>query len=124
MSVINKPMVNVPLDELERTINVLRYAAHPYPSPHADYWEGYLAKPATQHQAAPVVWTHNKPEVAGAYWVRGNGLDQAALIQIVDDAEGLLCNLHQRTSESDFGFWYAVSDLSDSFEWSGPLYAR
>lgn len=51
---MNAEMVSVPLDDLKRTINVLRYAAHPHPSPHADYWENFLAKPTAQHQGEPV----------------------------------------------------------------------
>lgn len=54
MSLNNKQTVNVPLDELKKTINVLRYAAHPYPSPHANYWEDFLAMLTAQHQHEPV----------------------------------------------------------------------
>ncbi|WHL27809.1 hypothetical protein QJS63_26520 [Pseudomonas juntendi] len=73
-------------------------------------------------QGEPVVWSPVKPKVPGAYWVRGNGLDQEALIQVIDDDGDLRCNLHQRTTETDFGYGYAVSDLSGDFEWLGPLH--
>lgn len=80
--------------------------------------------PAEQHQGEPVAWSRVKPATPGAYWVRGNGLDQDALIQVIDDQGELRCNLHQRTTETDFGYGYAVSDLSEEFEWLGPLYTR
>ncbi|MFK4234234.1 Lar family restriction alleviation protein [Pseudomonas guariconensis] len=76
---------------------------------------------AKQHQGEPVVWSAVKPVSPGAYWIRGNGLDQEALVQVVNDGE-LRCNLHQRTTEADFGWGYAVSDLSPEFEWLGPLH--
>ena len=81
----------------------------------------YAAQP--QGEVEPAAWTRNKPTVAGAYWLRGNGLERDALIQVVDDPEGLRCNLHQRTTNEDFGWGYAVADLSGSFEWLGPLFA-
>lgn len=81
-------------------------------------------KPAAQHQGEPVAWTDNKPHKPGAYWIRGNGLDRDSLIEVVDDADGLRCNLHQRTTEADFGYGYSIDDLSDEFEWRGPLYAE
>nr|DAH57279.1 MAG TPA: hypothetical protein [Caudoviricetes sp.] len=67
-------------------------------------------------------WTNKKPVVPGAYWIRGNGLDQDALIQVVVDECELRCNLHQRTTETDFGYGYALSDLDEGFEWLGPLF--
>lgn len=76
---------------------------------------------AEQHQGEPVAWSAVKPVSPGAYWIRGNGLDQEALVQVINDGE-LRCNLHQRTTEADFDWGYAVSDLSPEFEWLGPLY--
>ncbi|TVT66067.1 MAG: hypothetical protein FHK79_18255 [Pseudomonas sp.] len=38
--------ISVPKHELERIINVLRYGAHPHPSPHADYLATLLKQPA------------------------------------------------------------------------------
>ncbi len=38
--------VRVPRDELDRAIKVLRYAAHPHPSPHADALEKLSAAPS------------------------------------------------------------------------------
>ncbi|MCY1383314.1 hypothetical protein D9M68_843500 [compost metagenome] len=47
--------INVPRDEVERLVNLLRYQSHPNRSPHADYWESLLqittASTATEGQA-------------------------------------------------------------------------
>lgn len=42
-------MVSVQRDEVERLVKLLAYQAHPYPSPHAEYWQGVLDQPAAQH---------------------------------------------------------------------------
>ncbi|MBF4207472.1 hypothetical protein EI533_07000 [Pseudomonas donghuensis] len=47
-------MVSVPRDEVERLVKLLQYQAHPYPSPHAEFWQGLLDAPAAQHQGEPV----------------------------------------------------------------------
>ncbi|MEG1628569.1 hypothetical protein [Pseudomonas sp.] len=54
----NEQMVSVPRDEVERLVKLLQYQAHPYPSPHAEFWQGLLDAPVAQHQDEPV-----------AYWV-------------------------------------------------------
>ncbi len=38
--------ISIPKHELERIINVLRYGAHPHPSPHADYLTSLLEQPS------------------------------------------------------------------------------
>lgn len=70
-----------------------------------------------------MAWSPAKPIAPGAYWVLGNGLDQDALVQVINDDGELRCNLHRPTTETDFGYGYAISDLSDDFEWLGPLKA-
>lgn len=50
----NTEMVSVPRDEVERLVKLLAYQAHPYPSPHAEYWQGILDAPAEPHQGEPV----------------------------------------------------------------------
>lgn len=45
-------MVSVPRDEVERLVKLLKYQAHPYPSPHAEFWQGLLDAPA-QHKGDP-----------------------------------------------------------------------
>lgn len=71
----------------------------------------------------PEGWTHDKPVVPGAYWVRGNGLEEAALVVVKPVDNDLWCNLHVRTTEPDFYYGYAVAQLDGSFEWLGPLAA-
>lgn len=65
----NNEMVSVPRDELEQTIKVLRYAAHPLPSPHADHWEEFLRKPVIEHQVEPVKL--NFPTMLRKMWSGG-----------------------------------------------------
>lgn len=48
--------INVPRDEIERLVKLLQYQAHPYPSPHAEFWQGLLDKPSAQGQGEPVAW--------------------------------------------------------------------
>ena len=43
-------MIIVPRDEVERLVKLLQYQAHPYPSPHAEFWQGLLDKPSAQGQ--------------------------------------------------------------------------
>ncbi|WP_178081562.1 hypothetical protein [Pseudomonas sp. Choline-3u-10] len=40
--------ISIPQHEVERVINVLRYGAHPHPSPHADYLATLLAQPQVE----------------------------------------------------------------------------
>lgn len=40
--------VLVPVDEVDRAVKVMRYAAHPYPSPNADALAAFLPKAATK----------------------------------------------------------------------------
>ncbi|WKL65511.1 hypothetical protein Q1Z72_12245 [Pseudomonas qingdaonensis] len=46
-------MISVPRDEVERLVKLLKYQAHPYPSPHAEFWQGLLDAPAAQHKGDP-----------------------------------------------------------------------
>ncbi|HBP6689770.1 TPA: hypothetical protein L6B04_16015 [Pseudomonas aeruginosa] len=75
------------------------------------------------HIAEPkaVTWSSQKPAAPGAYWIRGNGLSRPALIEVVLEQEQLRCNLHDRTTCDDFGFGYSVEQLSEKFEFLGPL---
>lgn len=83
-----------------------------------------LALPAEQHQGELMAWATVKPVAPGAYWVRGNGLSRAALIEVAHEHGQLRCNLHDRTTCDDFGFGYSVEQLSDEFEFCGPLYTH
>lgn len=112
----NNESVRLPRDLVDLAL------AH-LPNDSAAKWEIYelLGQPA-QQQGEPAAWSRVKPNTPGAYWVRGNGLEQEALIQVIEDGGELRCNLHQRTTETDFGWGYAVSELNEDFEWLGPLY--
>ncbi|WP_285643189.1 hypothetical protein [Pseudomonas sp. NBRC 100443] len=93
-----------------RTIAKLREYAHGLPAPVA--------------QAGQVPeWSSAKPTVEGAYWVRGNGLDEPAVILVKLDQGELWCNLHMNNTETDFGYGYTIAQLSSEFEWFGPLAA-
>lgn len=77
----NTEMVSVPRDELERLVKLLSYQAHPYPSPHAEYWQGILDAPA-QQQGEPVVsqcplccQPHEQVPVGRAGGQQANGCD-------------------------------------------------
>lgn len=50
----NTQTLTVPREEVERLVKLLAYQAHPYPSPHAEYWQGVLDQPVEQGQGAPV----------------------------------------------------------------------
>lgn len=74
-------MISVPRDEVERLVKLLAYQAHPYPSPHAEYWQGILDAPA-QQQGEPVVsqcplccQTHEQVPVGRAGGQQANGCD-------------------------------------------------
>lgn len=97
---------------------------------------GFVAVCPTCHQGVPaesahllygatetIQWTREKPSQTGAYWVRGNSLEEPALIQVKRDCGELWCNLHMSTTESDFGHGYSIGQLSDKFEWLGPLHS-
>lgn len=66
-------------------------------------------------------WTHAKPTQPGAYWIRGNLLMEPALVQVKTDRGQLWCNLHMSTTEPDFRHGFCIAQLSDQFEWIGPM---
>lgn len=81
------------------------------------------AHPVAQAQHSVPEWTSSKPAVEGAYWVRGNGLVEPFVVLVKLDQGELWCNLHMRNTDTNFGYGYAVDDLSSEFEWCGPLAA-
>lgn len=83
-----------------------------------------MEQSAELHDRAPVAWSSVKPIVPGAYWIRGNGLSRPALIEVVHEHGQLRCNLHDRTTCEDFGFGYSIEQLSEKFEFSGPLHVH
>lgn len=72
-------------------------------------------------QDAPSKWTHEKPTQPGAYWIRGNLLREDALVQVRAMGSVLCCNLHQVNSDPGFEFGFTIEQLSEDFEWLGPL---
>ncbi|MCS7522494.1 hypothetical protein N0070_19810 [Pseudomonas aeruginosa] len=81
------------------------------------------AAPGNSAQHSVPEWTSSKPAVEGAYWVRGNGLVEPFVVLVKLDQGELWCNLHMRNTDTNFGYGYAVDDLSSEFEWCGPLAA-
>lgn len=73
-------------------------------------------------------WTKQKPAEEGAYYVRGYDTDRSAthaLVEVMlDNSHELRCNLHESNSDAiddEFSNWSYMDDLSDEFEWIGPL---
>jgi|GEM_PF-5011859 len=105
----------------------------------AGYQAGYadavkaieVGKPAAAQEA--VAWSKTKPTAEGAYYVRGFNLFQLAqyeaLVQVRthhfdgEPAPELVCNIHESTSNADMDDWSPMVDMSDDFEWFGPLFA-
>ncbi|WP_312914451.1 hypothetical protein [Stenotrophomonas sp.] len=89
------------------------------------------SKPAAAQEA--VAWTKTKPTAEGAYYVRGFNLFQLAqyeaLVQVRthhfdgEPAPELVCNIHESTSNADMDDWSPIVEISEDFEWFGPLYA-
>lgn len=71
-------------------------------------------------------WTKKKPTAPGAYWIRGFRLFEAepglpALVDVRFDGADLVTNMHMSNSEDSLRRWSLVSDVSEEFEWLGPL---
>ncbi|GEM_PF-5837653 len=87
-------------------------------------------QPAAAQEA--VAWSKTKPTVEGAYYVRGFNLFQPAqyeaLVQVRthhfdgEPAPELVCNIHESTSNEDMDDWSPMVEMSDDFEWLGPLH--
>ena len=76
--------------------------------------------------AAQTHWATEKPAHPGAYWVRGFRLGEPdsrpALVEVTRNEAGtLLCNINDSNTNDDTREWSFVEDLSERFEWSGPL---
>ena len=94
---------------------------------------GFSAADMTTAAQEAVAWIKTKPTAEGAYYVRGFNLFQIAqyeaLVQVRmhhfdgEPAPELVCNIHESTSNEDMGEWSPMVDMSDDFEWFGPLYA-
>ena len=70
-------------------------------------------------------WAKTKPTMEGAYYIRGyviwSDAKEPAIVEVVESKDGLICNLHQSNTSSDYGAWFDVADLNPNFEWFGPL---
>jgi len=72
------------------------------------------------------LWTHTKPTVPGAYWVRGFRIEEPdsrpALVEVAINENGtLLCNMNDSNTNDQTREWSWVEDLAERFEWLGPL---
>lgn len=72
------------------------------------------------------LWTHTKPTVPGAYWVRGFRIGEPdsrpALVEVAINENGtLLCNINDSNTNDQTREWSWVEDLAERFEWLGPL---
>jgi hypothetical protein len=79
------------------------------------------SEPAETTEQPHTDWTHNKPTLPGAYWIRGNLLQDDALVQVKLLDGVLLCNLHQVNSDPSIEFAFPIAKLNPDFEWLGPL---
>lgn len=84
---------------------------------------------ATTHSQQAPQWSHAKPAVPGAYWVRGFRIGEAdsrpALVEVASDEAGrLVCNMNDSNTNDQICEWSWVEDLAERFEWCGPLLAR
>jgi hypothetical protein len=103
--------------------------AEGYQAGYADAVKAYeAAQPAAAQEA--MAWSKTKPTTEGAYYVRGFAIGQdEALVQVRihrfdgEPAPELVCNIHESTSNDDMDDWWPMVDLSDDFEWLGPLVA-
>ncbi|MGU1552863.1 hypothetical protein ACSERV_30275 [Pseudomonas aeruginosa] len=119
------------LAELEKQepVGVMRASSEMGVAPYADIWpwlepgQKLYTTPVAQAQHSVPEWTSSKPAVEGAYWGRGNGLVEPFVVLVKLDQGELWCNLHMRNTDTNFGYGYAVDDLSSEFEWCGPLAA-
>jgi hypothetical protein len=87
------------------------------------------ADKATTPGLQALQWTHAKPTVSGAYWVRGFRIGEPdsrpALVEVAIDEDGtLLCNMNDSNTNDQTREWSWVEDLAERFEWCGPLQAE
>ncbi|MDP2747981.1 hypothetical protein [Pseudomonas sp.] len=87
------------------------------------------ADKATTPGQQALQWTHAKPTVPGAYWVRGFRIGESdsrpALVEVaIDEAGTLLCNMNDSNTNDQTREWSWVEDLAERFEWCGPLQAK
>ncbi|MDA7086533.1 hypothetical protein PH586_09095 [Pseudomonas sp. SA3-5] len=102
----------------EATARLVFGAADPDTMQAIDYMAGLML---ANEPVAPSKWTHDQPTQPGAYWIRGNLLQADALVQ-VELVDGVLwSNLHQVNTEKRYEYGFTIQQLSEDFEWLGPL---
>ncbi|MEA1606126.1 hypothetical protein [Pseudomonas spirodelae] len=79
------------------------------------------SEPADITEQPHTDWTHNKPTLPGAYWIRGNLLRADALIEVKRVDDELWCNLHLVNTEHRIEYGFTIDQISPDFEWLGPL---
>lgn len=78
-------------------------------------------QPATVDEAP--TWSRQQPTVPGIYGIRGFNLCRPAseqfeaVVVVREHGGGLVCNLHESTSEDDLESWAPICDLDPDFEW-------
>ncbi|MEZ0509496.1 hypothetical protein ACAW49_14765 [Pseudomonas sp. Env-44] len=56
-------MIIVPRDEVERLVKLLQHQAHPYPSPHAEFWQCLLDKPVPTERPVQRFWADDAQNI-------------------------------------------------------------
>lgn len=56
-------IIIVPRDEVERLVKLLQYQAHPHPSPHAEFWQRLLDKPAPTMRTVQRFWADDAQKI-------------------------------------------------------------
>lgn len=78
-------------------------------------------------EITPRRWTKQRPKFPSAYYVRGfewGEPEQAALIEVREYQDELVCNLHEANSDTSaerMGHWFSLTELTEELEWCGPL---
>lgn len=75
-------------------------------------------------------WTTEKPQVPGAYWVRGYNFDnekESSLVEVDYLVESehkppdVVVNMYTDTANKNKTMWMYVKYLDNELEWYGPL---
>lgn len=65
-------------------------------------------------------WTRTKPTEQGIYRVRGWNIGSeadVAVVSVIEYDDALVCNLHERNSDTEYEEWDDLARFSDRFEW-------
>lgn len=84
-----------------------------------------MAKVRNVRRTEPMRWSKEKPRAIGGYWVRGYNGGARGLVELFYTDGELACNMHCTNTadlQSRFTDISYLADLSDEFEWCGPLF--